>query len=38
MTKYFYRYQPSAPAKELLVEFRKLEREVKNILKGLTIQ
>ena len=38
MTQYFYRYQPPAPAKELLMEFRKLEREVKNILKELSIQ
>ena len=33
--KYFYRYQPPTPAKELLAEFWRLEREAENLLKGL---
>jgi type I restriction enzyme M protein len=33
--KYFYRYQPPTPAKELLVEFWRLEKEAEKMLKGL---
>ncbi len=33
--KYFYRYQPPTPAKELLAEFWKLEKEAERLLKGL---
>lgn len=33
--KYFYRYQPPAPAKELLAEFWRLEKEAESLLKGL---
>jgi type I restriction enzyme M protein len=33
--KYFYRYQPPTPAKELLAEFWKLEREAEMMLEGL---
>ncbi|RJQ61545.1 MAG: SAM-dependent DNA methyltransferase [Desulfobacteraceae bacterium] len=33
--KYFYRYQPPRPAKELLAEFWKLEKEAEALLKGL---
>lgn len=33
--KYFYRYQPPTPAKELLAEFWKLEREAEKMLEGL---
>ena len=33
--KYFYRYQPPAPAKELLAEFWKLEKEAEKMLEGL---
>ena len=33
--KYFYRYQPPTPAKDLLAEFWKLEKEAENILEGL---
>ena len=33
--KYFYRYQPPTPAKELLAEFWKLEKEAEKMLKGL---
>lgn len=33
--KYFYRYQPPTPAKELLEEFWKLEEEAESKLKGL---
>jgi len=33
--KYFYRYQPPTPAKELLTEFWKLEKEAESLLKGL---
>ncbi len=33
--KYFYRYQPPTPAKELLSEFWKLEKEAEGMLKGL---
>ena len=34
--KYFYRYQPPTPAKELLDEFWKLEKEAEKMLEGLT--
>jgi type I restriction enzyme M protein len=33
--KYFYRYQPPTPAKELLAQFWKLEKEAEEMLKGL---
>jgi type I restriction enzyme M protein len=33
--KYFYRYQPPTPAKDLLEEFWRLEREAESMLKGL---
>ena len=33
--KYFYRYQPPTPAKDLLVEFWKLEKEAEKMLEGL---
>jgi type I restriction enzyme M protein len=33
--KYFYRYQPPTPAKELLAEFWKLEKEAEKMLEGL---
>jgi type I restriction enzyme M protein len=33
--KYFYRYQPPTPAKELLTEFWKLEKEAEKLLEGL---
>ncbi len=35
MTKFFYRYQPPTPAKELLAEFWKLEKEAEKMLEGL---
>ena len=35
VTKYFYRYQPPTPAKELLAEFWKLEKEAETLLEGL---
>jgi len=34
--KYFYRYQPPTPAKDLLTEFWKLEKEAEKMLEGLT--
>jgi type I restriction enzyme M protein len=34
--KYFYRYQPPTPAKELLAEFWKLEKEAEKMLEGLS--
>jgi type I restriction enzyme M protein len=34
--KYFYRYQPPTPAKDLLAEFWKLEKEAEEMLKRLT--
>ena len=34
--KYFYRYQPPTPAKDLLAEFWKLEKEAEKVLEGLT--
>jgi type I restriction enzyme M protein len=33
--KYFYRYQPPTPAKELLAQFWKLEKEAEKMLEGL---
>lgn len=33
--KYFYRYQPPTPAKELLKEFWRLEKEAEKMLEGL---
>ena len=33
--KYFYRYQPPTPAKELLDEFWKLEKQAEKMLEGL---
>jgi type I restriction enzyme M protein len=33
--KYFYRYQPPIPAKELLADFWKLEKETEKMLEGL---
>lgn len=33
--KYFYRYQPPTPAKQLLAEFWKLEKEAEKMLAGL---
>lgn len=33
--KYFYRYQPPTPAKELLAEFWRLEKEAEGMLEGL---
>jgi len=33
--KYFYRYQPPTPAKELLAQFWKLEKEAEKLLEGL---
>lgn len=33
--KYCYRYQPPTPAKELLAEFWKLEKEAEKMLEGL---
>ncbi|HUY33374.1 MAG TPA: class I SAM-dependent DNA methyltransferase [Pirellulales bacterium] len=33
--KYFYRYQPPTPAKDLLAEFWRLEKEAETILQGL---
>ena len=38
MTKYFHRYQSPTPAKELLAEFWKLEREAEKMLERLTSQ
>ena len=35
MIKYFYRYQPPTPAKELLAEFWKLEKEAEKMLGGV---
>jgi type I restriction enzyme M protein len=33
--KYFYRYEPPTPAKELLAEFWKLEKDAEKMLEGL---
>ena len=33
--KYFYRYQPPTPAKDLLAEFWRLEKEAEKILEGI---
>ena len=35
MIRYFYRYQPPKPAKELLAESWKLEKESEKMLEGL---
>ena len=35
VTKYFYRYQPPTPAKDLLAKFWNLERETEKLLEGL---
>ena len=35
MTQCFHRYQPPTPAKDLLAEFWKLEKEAEGMLKGL---
>jgi type I restriction enzyme M protein len=34
-SKYFYRYQPPTPAKDLLAEFWRLEKEAEKMLAGL---
>jgi type I restriction enzyme M protein len=36
--KYFYRYEPPTPAKELLTEFWRLEKEAEKMLAGLAGQ
>lgn len=36
MIQYFHRYQLPTPAKDLLAEFWKLEREAEKMLEGLT--
>jgi type I restriction enzyme M protein len=36
--KYFYRYQPPTPAKDLLAEFWRLEKEAEKMLEGLASQ
>ena len=36
--KYFYRYQPSMPAKDLLAEFWRLEKDAEKMLEGLASQ
>jgi type I restriction enzyme M protein len=36
--KYFYRYQPPTPAKDLLAEFWRLEKEAEKLLEGLARQ
>jgi len=36
--KYFYRYQPPTPAKELLNEFWKLEKDAEKMLAGLATE
>ena len=33
--KYFYKYQPPTPAKELLAEFWRLEKEAEKVIEGL---
>ena len=33
--KYFYRYQPPTPAKDLLARFWELEKEAEKMLEGL---
>ena len=35
--KYFYRYQPPTPAKDLLAEFWRLEKEAEKMLEGLAV-
>ena len=34
--RYFYSRQPPTPAKELLAEFWRLEKEAEKVLEGLT--
>ncbi len=36
--KYFYRYQPPTPAKDLLKEFWRLEKEAEKMLEGLAVK
>ena len=36
--KYFYRYQPPTPAKELLAEFWRLEKDAEKLLEGLAVE
>ena len=36
--KYFYRYEPPTPAKDLLAEFWRLEKEAEKLLEGLGSQ
>jgi type I restriction enzyme M protein len=38
MIQYFYSYQPPTPAKKLLAEFWKLEKEAEIILEGLGVE
>jgi type I restriction enzyme M protein len=38
MTQYFQRCQPPTPAKDLLAEFWKPEREAEKMLEGLSSQ
>jgi type I restriction enzyme M protein len=35
--KYFYRYQPPTPAKDLLADFWRLEKEAEKMLEGLAL-
>jgi hypothetical protein len=35
MTRFFHRYPPPTPAKDLLAEFWKLDKAAENKLKGL---
>jgi len=35
MTQYFHRYQPSTPAKELLADSWKREKDMEKMLEGL---
>ncbi len=35
MTQFFYRYEPPKPAKDLLAEFWKPEKEAEKMLEGL---
>jgi len=37
MTRYFHGYQPPTPAKELMAEFWKLEKEAEKKLEGWSI-
>lgn len=38
MIRYFYHYEPPMPAKELLAEFWKREKEAEKMLEGLANQ